>query len=422
MLCDHGDRMTTMVNGINGPRRNTPFDGWLRYAAGFSESSLEACIEAVRPTDASVVKAADPFLGVATAGRRAAEEGWAFRGIEAHPMIARVAALKFAPTPPAADLVTAARAISQAFEPGPVDGEHVLVRRMFADDILAEFVGLRNAITEAGGKWQAHLELALISILRDHAHAKVGWPYQLPGKGRSPRSKDPRGRFVRLVERFARDIAEAPPADVSVVHGDSREPAAWARADAANLDAILTSPPYLNNFDYADATRLELYFLGEVASWRELCSTVRSGMIIASTQQSHKLDAEAAIRDLAGTGIGDAIAPLIDELDQLRKRPGRRWGKAYNWLLALYFRDLRAVVANMAVALRPGGRAALVVGDSAPYGIYVDTPQLLTLVAEEFGFELVSSDVLRSRGARWRTNGSRHQVPLNERLVVWRRP
>jgi tRNA G10 N-methylase Trm11 len=46
------------------------------------------------------------------------------------------------------------------------------------------------------------------------------------------------------------------------------------RGDARNLeqipddfvDLVITSPPYINNYDYADATRLEMTFCGEVNS------------------------------------------------------------------------------------------------------------------------------------------------------------
>lgn len=63
-----------------------------------------------------------------------------------------------------------------------------------------------------------------------------------------------------------------------------------------------------------------------------------------------------------------------------------------------------------------------VVGDSAPYGIAIDTPSLVLLVAEELGFQSVEDRCLRDRGQRWRTNGTRHQVALTERLIVFRRP
>jgi hypothetical protein len=57
------------------------------------------------------------------------------------------------------------------------------------------------------------------------------------------------------------------------------------------------------------------------------------------------------------------------------------------------------------------------VGDSAPYSVYVDTPSLIGVAAEEVGFEVKEVWTLRERGLRWKTSGVRHQEKLEERLV-----
>ena len=47
---------------------------------------------------------------------------------------------------------------------------------------------------------------------------------------------------------------------------------------------VITSPPYANNYDYADATRLEMTFLGEVNGWGDLQAAVRSRLVRSCTQ------------------------------------------------------------------------------------------------------------------------------------------
>jgi hypothetical protein len=69
----------------------------------------------------------------------------------------------------------------------------------------------------------------------------------------------------------------------------------------------------------------------------------------------------------------------------------------------------------------PRIRLAWVVGDSAPYGVYIDTPALIAKLAAELGFKRGEDITVRSRGLRWRQNGSRHQVPLTERLITFKR-
>ncbi len=54
--------------------------------------------------------------------------------------------------------------------------------------------------------------------------------------------------------------------------------------EGSSIDLIVTSPPYANNYDYADATRLELSVLGEINSWGELQSKIRPELIRSCSQ------------------------------------------------------------------------------------------------------------------------------------------
>jgi hypothetical protein len=90
--------------------------------------------------------------------------------------------------------------------------------------------------------------------------------------------------------------------------------------------------------------------------------------------------------------------------------------------LATYFADIAAVLEQLLPRMAPGARAAWVIGDSAPYGVRVDTPGLLGFLAEEIGFEILDDVHLRDRGQRWPGVGKRHRLALTERVVVFRRP
>jgi hypothetical protein len=202
-----------------------------------------------------------------------------------------------------------------------------------------------------------------------------------------------------------------------VVCGDARRADTWnALSRQLAADACVTSPPYLNNFDYADATRLELYFLGRAQSWAEMCTAVRQAMITATTQQSAKASAE---RDLAWLerfpATYETITALSAELGSERSRRPR--GKEYDRVLPSYFRGIARVLSHAHRRLKKSAPTILVIGDSAPYGVYVDTPDLIKELALQVGFSFQSDEVLRPRGSRWRQNGVRHKIELTERLV-----
>jgi hypothetical protein len=403
----------------HGADSNSAFDSWFRYPAGFSAEALDTAFKAISSSKAGPVL--DPFTGVGTVGTRARSLGRDFVGIEAHPLVARIARLKLNRPRSPKSLVRAAERVVKVAVPEKAEDEAELVTRCFSADILEELLGLRSAISAEEEPWDAYLELALLSLLRDHASVKVGWPYQLPGKPRQPRLAKPRDRFLVLCRRMATDLEAANSTEAWVTCGDSRKAAAWDTARRREPTAMISSPPYLNNFDYADATRLELYFSKRVSSWAEMCDTVRSGMVVASTQQSKRRDAEQALAKLEVVpDFHERVCDLVAALCIERKQ--RPSGKHYDWMVSLYFRDLLQVLLNVKRCLPKNAPIVWVIGDSAPYGIYLDTPKLLNQLGEALGFRVFKEEQIRSRGKRWRTNGSRHQVDLCEKQLVWKAP
>jgi hypothetical protein len=407
------------VGAPNGPGV-VPFDRWFRYPAGFSVNALNACFYAANATQGKLV--VDPFAGVSTTGTKAISLGLRFTGIEAHPLVAELSSLKFRRPASPEQLIERAKSLVAEQRISAPQAEHDLVKRSFEGSTLAKLLGLRDRIRELDADpWQLHLKWSLLGALRDCASVNVGWPYQRPNISRVPRIVDPYRAFVRRATWMAEDLGVSGPASTmaSVFTGDARDAKTWTHALGQCLaDAIITSPPYLNNFDYADATRLELYFWGEVSSWKQMTSFARSGMVIASTQQSKKQLAYEAAAMLTANCPESAgrIRVLTEALHrEYEKRPR---GKEYQQVLPSYFADLAQVLINIREHTSPQAPIVLVLGDSAPYGVYVDTPDLLASIGQELGFTRRSTQILRRRGLRWHTNGTRHNVALSEKLVV----
>jgi hypothetical protein len=407
--------MQSGVGGPNGPR-GMRFDRWFRYPAGFGSAVVEACLAGL-PSGAVI----DPFAGAATVGTAAVQRGYEFVGIEAHPAIAELGGLKFAQGVQPANLLALGRRVLEEAGSVSVEDELELIRRAFDDDVLGRLAALREQIRSVPGPEGLFLKWGLLGALRDCSRVKVGWPYQRPGLARIPRMSDPARAFHRRLQWMAEDLSvdRSGWGPGAVVPGDSRTDAAWSRAlQGGRPTSLVTSPPYLNNFDYADATRLELYFWGTVRSWQELRLTVRDQMVTASTQQTRKAPAVDAMALLA-TAVPRTttrLAPIRDRLAQ--ERAARARGKEYDLLLPMYFADLLAVFVQARRHLAAGAEMRLVIGDSAPYGVYIDTPALLTRLASELGFLVGASTTIRHRGLRWTKNGSRHQQALKEELLV----
>jgi hypothetical protein len=416
----------------HGTSSREPFDRWFRYPAGFASDYAGLLLDRIGLEDGTVV---DCFMGSGVTGTAARDRGLGFLGIEAHPLIAELAELKLRPAAHASSIRSmaqevAARAMSlhrsatHLTVAASTSAEPDLIRRSFSGDMLFQLLLLRQEIKSFGeDPVGAYLKWALLGTLRDVADVKVGWPYQRPGiKRRAPHS-DPVQRFLTRSDWFAEDIASirlnSP--DSVVVRGDATDALTW-RGEASSAHACVSSPPYLNNFDYADATRLELYFWGDVTTWAQMCSNVRHDMLTATTQQSsvgEMEDATVRMRELGS--VGETVVNLTTSLTAERRAKGRR-GKQYDQVAPAYFAAMFDVLTNLFTMIADGGTCVWLVGDSAPYGVYVDTPKLIGALAEVCGFVVRDDTVLRQRGNRWAAPAGRHTVELTERLLVFEKP
>jgi hypothetical protein len=383
-------------------------------------------LEAVDQDSGTVV---DCFAGSGVTGTAARSSGLSFRGIEAHPFVAELASLKFPTSPNPDGLRIAANRVVEGVKDeasavraavADIEGEVDLIQRSFAKDVLQTLVALRAAIRqEDDATVTLYLKWALLSTLRDVAAVKVGWPYQRPALSRQPVHKDPIARFATRVAWMADDLEllDGTPTDAAIVVGDARQAASWADITATSC---VSSPPYLNNFDYADATRLELYFWGEVRSWKAMTDSVRKDMLTATTQQSSRGEQADATAVLSGLeGFGPKLQVIREQLATERKARGSG-GKQYDQVVGPYFHAMLDVLRRLHSALEPNSPAVWLIGDSAPYGVYVDTPALIGELAETVGFVVESDVIARHRGRRW-AGTVRHEHALTERVLVFRK-
>lgn len=401
---------------------SNPAFSWTRHPAPFARSVLETAVEILElPRGAGVI---DPFCGTATAGTYLVGRGERFYGIEAHPLTARIAAAKFARPGPPDGLRAAAYAVSDAAvsaTTGPrLLREPDLLLRAIDIEVLSKLVAMRDALYARGDPWEDQLVVALLGALRDCAPS--GWP--APDMGRSrKRPPSPTEALIRRADLMANDIAAAPREPVAhVTHGDSRTADAWSKADPGTIDGCITSPPYMNQVSYAEASRLELFFLGLARDWRGMTSLLYPKLLAACTQQVSVREAKfartAALLRTPATAV--ALGLLTEQL--VREQRNRTRGKPYDSLLWTYWIDMADVLSQLLRVLAPGARAVWLIGDTAPYGVHIDAPQILALLATELGFEALDDRPVRERGGRWAGVGGRHSRRLEERLIVLRRP
>lgn len=393
-----------------------PVHRWFRYSAGFSAEWVENVI-GERSIDRKL-DVLDPFCGSGTTLLAAASKGANATGFESHPFVYRIAKAKTQRDFQLEDYLDRARSVLSTARHATgllPSSTSELLRRCYADDSLAQLEAIRGAYQyhRKGDQVDDLIWLTVTSILRECSGVGTAqWQYLLPNRTKS-RVIDPFVAFERKYLNIASDLHGSWSPDcgeMTVVQTDARSPSLQGK-----FDMVVTSPPYPNNYDYADATRLEMSFWGEVSSWGDLHGAVRQYLVRACSQHSaaDRLVLEDILDEPGVSPIRDELSVVCRELDAMRHLKAGK--KTYHTMVAAYFADLARVWQSLRELVREGGEVAFVIGDSAPYGVHVPCDKWLAALAVSAGFHSPKFEKLRDRNTKWKNR--KHRVPLQEGIL-----
>ncbi len=317
-----------------------PVHRWFRFSAGFGADWAEQAIRS--SAVASPARVLDPFAGSGTtllAAEDAAAEGY---GMEAHPFLYRIARAKLARrSDPAAysQLASLVLADAKHRETGQFDEYPALIQKCFTHETLCRLDALRQAVEAASDDTRASelVWLTLVAILRKTSNVNTAqWQYILPNKAKK-NPADPFAAFGQLSRQVYEDMvlsANIRGPKATLVFGDARTcqgvPDRFAQL-------VLCSPPYPNNYDYADATRLEMSFFREIAGWGDLQRTVRDGLIRSCSQHvpEKAIDLEKVLAESEVEPIRSELSSVCRKLGEVRLSRGGK--KTYHLMVACYF-------------------------------------------------------------------------------------
>lgn len=417
---DGGPLRSTQPTFVNN--MSLPIHRWFRFSAGYSATWAADTIDMfLSSMDLRTATILDPFAGSGTTLLAASSTGSQSIGWEAQDLIYRIADAKLQCVHASAfDLRTAAQTIvrraSQIDIRWQFADEPALLMKCYSEQALLALRTLQTTLmatkaTTSSSIWKL-LWLALVSILRPTSHAGTAqWQYIQPSKSKS-NVLNVREGFLAKVEQLAYDIDTMSTTLTGSMNVTLHDARLSSSVPANSVDLVLTSPPYANNYDYADATRLEMTFLGEVSSWSDL-KRIREPLIHACSQHMAGYNADAAIADPLLSPIAEQLYPIYEQLSRVRLERGGR--KAYHSMLVAYFHDMASVWANLRRLVRPGGRALFVVGDSAPYGVYAPVDMFHGELALAAGFSSYKFSKIRDRNIKWKNR--KHRVPLKEGIL-----
>jgi adenine-specific DNA methylase len=258
-----------------------PIHRWFTYPAGFSYKAVEHSIEKYNVRMGQTVY--DPFMGSGTTNLVAKTLGINSVGTEAHPFVYRIARAKLnwdINFNQIQEFIKIAQngllKKSRSLQKKSLSSEFPeLILKCYEEKTIYDLWALRELAFENldEDEVKEFFFVVITAMLRSVSVAATGWPYIAPSKKKTTSvDKDVLTEFVLLTNQMAKDIQAMKvwsrgrfrSSKHLLICGDSRNTENYISDQS--VDHVFTSPPYLNNFDYADRTRLELYFWGEAKS------------------------------------------------------------------------------------------------------------------------------------------------------------
>lgn len=320
----------------------------------------------------------DPMVGSGTVVRLAAERGHRALGIDLDPLAVVIARVWTTPLD-TRELRAAAQEVARACDAGgggAVDLPWIdddpetagFVSYWFAEPQRSELRQLSHQLRPIEGPVGDALRTALsriiitkdrgASLARDVSHSR-------PHRVRCTNDFPVVAEFLRSVRRLAERLeCQPPPGRTRIERGDAR---CLAGIPNQSVDAVITSPPYLNALDYLRGHRLALVWLG------------------------YRLSELRAIR-AASIGVERAPADeLPSPIQELRAALGPLEGlsRRHQRIVERYLLDLHQLVREIKRVLRPDGTAVLAVGNSCLRGVFIQSSRAVIAAAEQVGLTRV---------------------------------
>ncbi len=147
-----------------------------------------------------------------------------------------------------------------------------------------------------------------------------------------------------------------------------------------SVDLIVTSPPYVTSYEYADLHQLILLWLGDdpirYSRWHKYAQQYQSfrKKFVGTKLGEHK----------SGQFLGFFAHNIISQLPNNRK---------YAKSVAKYFSDMQKAIVEMHRVLKPGGKVCIIIGNTTLAGIEVKNAEVAAEQMQEAGF--IIKDVIK---------------------------
>lgn len=353
------------------PNKKEPIHNWYYFKEGFSRQLVDIFIDKFELGENSIVL--DPFCGVGTTLLTCKQRGIRSIGFDVSPFFVFVAKVKTGDY----DLERLREAISEMttwkFERPKQLPREKYIKKVFSRYTLEDFVFYRDKIIEIEDeKVRDFLMLALVdSAIKASWTMKDGAVVKIDKRGKPPLKK----YFKYKVKRMFKDLRNSnlKSIDATSEIGDARE----LNLEDESIDAIITSPPYLNKIEYTKIYNIEMSFLGFP---------------------------ETGLKSYVGSKVEDTS---ISELGLDENLPVSA---------KVYFKDMHSVLSEMYRVCKDNAKATIVIGGGCYPDKAIEADKITAELAERIGFKV--NDIWVARNS-WCTRARTIKVgQIRESIIL----
>ena len=416
---------------------------WYKYKEAFSASLIDYLLRRYKISSGKVL---DPFAGIGTTLFAASEAGLDAEGIELLPIGQQVIAAR---------LCLEREFTKKGFSilhrwikecPWKQSDTKVPLSKLRITDgaypeqtvgAIERYVG---ACQQENDRVRTVLRFALLCVLESISFTRkdgqyLRWDHRSGRRqGAKPFDKGPILDFDQAIRAKIEEIifdlqiggkhadlfpAERPRGDVRLLPGSCLD--IIPTLPDHSCDAIITSPPYCNRYDYTRTYALELALLG--VGEQELVS-LRQQMLSCTVENRAKdlLKINPKWADAITAADGQELLQIILKYLEDQKAKGELNNNGIPRMVRGYFYEMACVIAECSRVLKPDA-PMFMVNDNVRYaGASISVDMILSNIAEKLGFRIENILVLpNGKGNSSQQMGAHGRDPLRKCVYVWRK-
>lgn len=388
--------------------RKEPIYNWFKYKEAFSKRLVQQILYEWKISKKDLVL--DPFAGCGTTLLACKENGYNSVGVDRLPLAVFIAQTKLK-LYECKDINKLRMAVEKLLklpyrDPKEKFPNVPIIDKAFNEEVKKDILFFKEQIIKFRSPAKDFLLLGLLSILEELSFtSKDGQFLRLVERKIPPVRETLRKKFNRMLGDLSDknlQLFKNKPGEATILLGDAKK---LPFDDVTKFGAVITSPPYLNRYDYSRTYALELctLFVNNPEDLKEIRRSLLRSHIESKFIKEDRIE----------------LSSLKEILSCLQKK--KLNNNRIPIMIKGYFVDMNKTLGEVSKVVKPRGIVALVVANARFEGEIVPVDLMLSELAELHGFKTEEIWITRYKGNSSQQMARYGRLPTRESIVFWRR-